>query len=324
MLIKSLLILFTFIVFSAAPAFAIDGSAGSCLLYPYFNTGLGFDIFTITNLSPNTEAVRLVFVNRQLCEPKGLVIKLTGNDTFTFLVSALLGNNQAGFMYAYVVDADEKEKHADVLIGQAVVLEQAWAPGDIANYAYNAASFRGIEVNPDGLLHLDGREYDLAPKACHFPRFFGQFPGGAGSFFESRVVLVNLTGGMQFNANCDIFFFNDNEQPFKSETKWGCWDVQTLDSMSGGMTSNAFLLGSAHDLTEPFGLVGVVETGWMTIQGKEAHNPTNGVVIEPACLYAMLIERFGFAGYGADLPFHSEDGNKYINGALWSTDPNGN
>jgi hypothetical protein len=297
---------------------------GSCLVFPYYDTtGSAFSIHTITNTGPADEYVRIVFIDGQDCKPRDFWIKLTGKDTFTFMASALLpGPPGTGFLYAYVAEAfgSELEKRADVLTGQEIVFG-IWgnpgAPKSLVNFTVNALIFQALDLNPDGKLHLDGSEYTQAPATVLFPRFFGQ-----GGMFQSRMILINFTGGQYFIAYATVMLHNDNEQAFKDQIKFDCHEPMPLLTMSGG-TANAFLLGTAHDPAEPVGFAGAVETGTLEITGSYAVNIDGTVTIQPACVYGVLVEGMGALGYCmADLPFHIDD-PAYKFAMLWSTDPSG-
>lgn len=305
-------------------AAAGDGNPGSVLLYPYYDTTTDIVFFSITNVAQDKQTVRLVFIDEDDCAPKEMIVKLTGYDTFTFYVSAMLGVDHRGFMYAHVIDkSSSNELHSDALVGQAVVIGPPITQGDLLNYTINAAAYKGINVKPDGLIHLDGTEYEAAPAEVYIPRFFGQFESGTKELFTSRIALINLTGGQHFETTARVYIYNDNEVVFSDMVKFGCFEIMPLTDVSM-VTRNSFLLSTSHDLGEPFGFAGVVETGWMRIKGDYALNPDNGVVIENPSILGFVVERMGYTAYGADLPFHAEDPKTYHNAVLWSTDPKGN
>jgi hypothetical protein len=225
-----------------------------------------------------------------------------------------------GFIYAYVVEkyGSELEKDADVLIGQELLLS-LW--GDMmVHSSVNPVIFQclGVVGPPDGKLRLDGKEYTAAPRKLYFPRFFGQ-----DAFFRSRLVLINLTGGMYFDATAKVLCYNDNEYVFSATTSFDCWEMRDLDDVSNIFT-NQFLLSTNHDIGEPAGFSSFIETGMFNIEGSVAVNPSPYVVIDDPSIYGVLIEGIGAMGYGtSDLPMQIEDTSKFVNGMLWSTDPYG-
>jgi hypothetical protein len=315
-----LLLLCLFVGFSANDAQAARENPGSLAFFPYFDTtGTVFTIFSLSNVSADSIAVRIVFVEGKSCIPKDIYIKLTGFDTFTWLADAIFPAGFTGFIYAYVVEdvGTVSEVEKDVLTGQQHVLG-FWNNRPV-NFSVNAATFQVQKgVNGDGKLKLDGIEFGLAPTTVYFPRFYGQ-----SAFFESRVILINLTGGQFFKVRVKNVLYNDNEVAHSQVFDSDCHEVVPLTAFHAA-ASNAFLLGTAHDPAEPLGFAPVVETGFLQITGELAHNPNNGHVIDNASVYALLIESIGGTyGFGyADLPFTIETAD-FPNGMFWSTDPFG-
>lgn len=313
--VSLLLILFT------SPAAALRENPGSCLLFPYYDhSKSSLTIVTIANVSSEPEWIRIVWIDGSDCYPKDWYIRLTGNDTFTFMSHALNPvSGTSGFIYAYVVKTynSELEKDADVLIGQELVLS-LW--GDMmVHSSVNPVIFQCLNVQQDGKLRLDGKEYTAAPRKLYFPRFFGQ-----GTFFRSRLVLINLTGGTYFDVEAHVICYNDNEYAFSAFMTFDCWEMMDLDDVSNFFT-NKYLLSTNHDIGEPAGFSSFVETGMFNIEGAIAINPSPYVVIDNPSIYGVLIEGIGAMGYGtADLPMQIEDTSVFVNGMLWSTDPYGN
>jgi len=298
---------------------ASQESPGSCLLFPYYDTtGSTISFHSIQNVGSQTVAVRLVFVNGVTCEPKDAYIDLTPMDTFTFCAHGVLHGWETGFLYAYVV---QKKGHAhsevdyDFLVGQEFVLGK-WGHEDVY-FSLNAVSFQGLKVVQDGKIHLDGNEYTLAPKSLHFPRFFGQE-----ALINSRLILINLTGGKYFQAAVRYYIYNDNEIVFTSTGLIDCFEVIPLTSVSPAF-QKSFLLSTNHALLEPWPYYNFLETGAIKIFAEYAYN-AGGLTIPDASMYAVLLENFGNLGYGiSDLPFQIDDGKTHYHGMLWSTDPSG-
>jgi hypothetical protein len=308
----------------AMGAFSIDASASnnrnpaSLLVFPHYDTGIQeLSVITITNTGMDTEWIRLVWIEggeTGPCFPRDMWIELTRNDTFTFLDQALFFANTRGFFYAYVVDDEYSvaEVDSDVLIGQELVFTTGGPGNGTITYGINAVGFEALNLVADGYLKLDGDEYALAPKTLYFPRFFGQNAG-----FASHMILINLTGGMYFNATAELLVFNDNEQAFSDVVKFRCWEKRPLYEVSNS-TDNAYLVGSNQNEDEPVGFANVVETGWLKMTGIEAINTYFTHYISNASVYAVLVETVGGAFGSADLPWQIEDAT-YNNAALWST-----
>jgi hypothetical protein len=314
------------VVCVVAGAFSVDASAGadrnpaSLLLFPFYNTeGPNLAVITITNTCPDPVWVRLVWIDEDDCTPEDQWIYLTGYDTFTFLDRAMNPEPERGFMYAYVVEANQSvnEVAAECLIGQELAFQNWDGTQGLVDYGINAVGFHAIQLVPDGKLHLDGVEYSLAPKTIYFPRFFGQ-----DGFFQSKVFFVNLTGGKFYNALVNILVFNDNEYSTSTTYEFPCWYEVDLIDVSG-FTDEAVLEASMQNPLElwdgnPNPNDPHKNTGWIEMTGDFAYYFINQ--IDYASFYAVLVETIG--GYvAADLPWQIEDGVNYINGMLWSTNP---
>ncbi|MHC4942438.1 MAG: hypothetical protein ACYTG7_05400 [Planctomycetota bacterium] len=304
-------------------ALANRDNPASCLLYPYYTSCTkSMTIISTTNWGYDTVWVRFVFVDGEECTPSDHWVELTPFDTFTFVTRALFPKEGDGFIYAYAVDHEgsHKEIDADVLVGQEIVIGN-W-DGDLAHFSVNAVGYQCIDVQEeDGKLHLDGKEYTSAPKNLIFPRFFAQ-----DDEYKSKIVLMNLTGGQHFQVVLNIWMYNDNEVPFSQTRNVDCWEIQDLTDISEAFRKD-FLIHTAHDLNEPYGLTQSAETGTFWIRGNHAsnYNTNPPVVFDRPSVYGFLIECLGAMGYGtADLPLQTQDWVQYNQGMLWSTSPSGN
>ncbi|MHC4943072.1 MAG: hypothetical protein ACYTG7_08650 [Planctomycetota bacterium] len=306
-------------------ALALDGNAGSCLIFPYFNSHPDtISVFRISNVSKGEVSVRLVVIDEETCTPWDRWVHLTANDTVTFLDSWMTPNPMRGFMYANVVEGTGTAEEMNVLIGQEIVFD-SWSLDPMMSFSINALAFEAIDVEPDGDIHLDGSEYGAAPKAIHLPGFFGEeYPDAGNSATDSRLVFVNLTGGKHFVHTAKLLIYNDNEQAFSAQHSFPCFAFVRLKDVSGA-TRNSFLLSTDHDLDEPLGFADWdLETGWIAITGGHAVNPNSGHGISNASLIAVLVERIGPLTWFASLPFHLEDPSTHDTAMLWSTSPSGN
>jgi len=314
------LLLVLIVSFFCAPDLqASRENPASCLLFPYYDTtGETISIHTITHVGEESVIIRMVFVDGEDCSPTDFWFKLTPGDTFTFAANGLVDNKETGFLYVYAVKHmhSEVELDADVLIGQELIFG-LWDEL-LANFSLNAVGFQALNLTGDGKLHLDGKEYTLAPKTIYFPRFFGQDVG-----IYSKLILINLTGGKYFTAGTKILIYNDNEQFFSNTWHFDCFEVESLKSLSGA-THKSFLLSTNHDVNEPWPFQAMAETGALRITGDTAMNHTGSVIIPDASVYAVLIEGFGLTGYSAaDLPLQIEDGDTHFHAMLWSVKPDG-
>lgn len=303
-----------------------DGrNPASCLLYPYFNTNPGnLAVITVTNTCPDTVHLRIVFISEDNdCMPKDYWRTLTGYDTFTFIDSGLNQKPMTGFLYIYVVEAygSKAEKEADCLIGQEFVFGQWFPLQPLVNMGINAVSFEVVQgVNGDGKLQLDGVEYDQAPSAVMFPRYFGQIP----PLFQSFLILINLTGGKYYEANIGFRIWDDSEHEFSDQIQIPCFWFGPLLTAVPDVTEGHLQLTST-DLDElydgnPPPPVGPPhkKTGWMWVYGINSHYFINN--FDNPGIYGVLVEQIG-AGFGGDLPW--EVFGTVNNAMLWSTSPNG-
>jgi hypothetical protein len=238
---------------------------------------------------------------------------LTANDTLTLLTRAHNPESAQGFCYVYAVDSSGAPVAFDHLIGQALVVDGIEA----FDYSINAVDYRAAvaegeltDADGDGIIDLDGVEYEMTAGEILIPRFFGQSDGGADiTPFDSELLMIGLTGGNQFRTTADFLVYNDNEEVFSAEHAFDCWTRVPLTEISGVFT-NAFLRDSTdHSGVEPIGFP-QYETGWMRINGGIASS-VNTTFADPA-IYAVLIEHA--AGIGtADLPFEvSQQGGQLL------------
>jgi hypothetical protein len=295
---------------------------GSCLLFPYFNTYPGnLACMTITNTGEEDVAIRLVWIDCCFCSPEDQWIELTAGDTFTFLDYAMNPESEMGFMYAYAVESvgSTFEKDFDFLIGQEFIFNTWALQYKEVSYGINAVPFMALSITADGLLRLDGTEYEAAPSEIFFPRFFGQ----DNYMFFSRVILISLTGGQFFQQQANVLVYNDNEQAFSSTVLFPCWALLNLTEVSGA-TSEINLLSSNHDPLEVWDgnplPTGHKKSGWIKFMGDWAWNATTTFVIDNPSMYAVLLESVG-GHAAADLPWQVEDAGTFDNAVLWSTNP---
>jgi len=301
-------------------AAAHQQNPGSCLLFPYYKISNNcVNIISVTNMDFDKSFwVRFVWIDDEECNPSDNFIYLTPKDTFTCTAKSMISSYERGFLYVYAVENEGStvEIDADCLIGQEIVVTN-WE-GELVYFSLNAVSYQCLDCNPDKLLHLDGKEYTLAPKTLHFPRFFGQ-----SELFFSKLVLINLTGGQYFDVSTKWFITNDNEEYFSYTVDFNCFTIKKLTDISA-VFSNTFLLSTMHDPGEPRGISSGVETGQFEITGNYAYNYDVPVIIDHASIYGFLIEGVINVGYSvADLPFQIECIKDHTNAVLWSTSPNG-
>lgn len=222
--------------------------------------------------------------------------ELTPADTLTLITSAHNPELAQGYLWVVAVDDAGQPVAFDHLIGQAIQINGIEA----FSYSTQALDFRAAAVegsatdlDADGILDLNGAEYERAPGRLLVPRFFGQGAGGV----QSELILIGLSGGRAFTTVTDLWIVNDNEVVFSAEHSFRCWDKVPLLTISQAF-SNSFLADFSGD--DPQEGISGVESGWLRVEGALA-NSSVATIVDPA-VYAVLVERRGGVAV-ADLPF---------------------
>ncbi len=291
-------------------------ACGSLLLYPEFDNRQGVTtLLTVTNknceLTGNPQVdnidVEFVYINRVGCSEFNRVVTLTPCDTFTVLTRAHNPNANQGYVYVFARRFQNGPPVSyNGLIGQQLVLDGLLA----FEYSVNAVAFESplpqgalSDLNGNGLRDLDGLEYYEAPDEILIPRFIGQCVPGGGmappACVESKLILINLTGGAKFLTTVDFLIYNDNEQQFSAEYSFICWDDPKLLQISGVFANDFLRFNTLHDPEEIVGAP-LLESGWFRFNGAIASSTV--VDIPSPAVYGVLIERIGIYVAG-DLPF---------------------
>jgi len=237
--------------------------------------------------------VEFVYINKHDCFEFNRTRRLTPNDTITVTARDDNPNQREGYVYAF---AKSPLTGAAIswnwLIGISQVDSAVGTAVDINPYVFKAVGAQGAatDANSDGLRNLDGVEYEAAPDQILVPRFFGQ---GVGD--DSKLVLINLTGGARFTAVVDFLIYNDNEEVFSAQYDFECWKKVDLDRINGAF-DNAFLQSTNHNVLEH---VAGTETGWFRMDGRLAYSTADSVD-DPAILSALFE---GYIGATGELPF---------------------
>jgi len=288
---------------------------GSLVLYPEFDNNPGsYTLVTVTNTDciQNTgEDVQIEFkyIDKDGCAEFNKTEVLTPCDTLTVLTSAHNPNQDQGYLYVFAKRPDPSAPNGvpiawDHLVGSLMVIQGLETGFD---YSMNPVVFRSMQaaegettdLDGDGILDLDGLEYEPAPNLITIPRFLGQdgIPGKPG-LYNSQLILIALTGGARFTTTACFTYYNDNEEIFSDEYSWECWDKPYLLDIGFGFSNN-FLASTNNDPNEIFGAPNR-ESGWICVTGCIA-NSTQESIDNPA-IYAALVEHVGAYGV-ADLPW---------------------
>jgi hypothetical protein len=245
------------------------------------------------------------YIDAYNCTEFNRTEKLTPNDTLTVVVTAHNAQQALGYVYAFAKNAHNGDPiDFDWLIGHEIIVDGI----DTFEYGFNPWVFQGVpgegnvtDVDADGILDLDGNEYEMVADKLLFPRFFGQ-----GDIFESNLILINLTGGTKFLATVDMLIYNDNEQTFSAEYSFMCWARVPLADISGAFLEQ-FLDTTENDPDELYGM-DAIEIGWFRVDGAVASS--SAVTLDDPAILGALTEQVGPFGAG-DLPFE------------WGTQDNG-
>jgi hypothetical protein len=302
---------------------------GSLLLYPEFDNRAGnVTLVTVTNTKCDTTdgdvRIEIRFINEATCSEDNFTRTLTACDTLSFLTKTMNPNPRQGYLYIYAKNNRNQPIVWNHLIGSLLVISGI----DSFDYSVNPVSFRGIgsnvaieqlegsltDLDGDGILDLDGKEYEPAPDLITIPRFLGQDgQGSSPGLFKSQLVLIALSGGQQFVTTLDFCVYNDNEEVFSEEYTFYCWAKPYLSEISP-LFSNEWLKDYTNPAPNEILGANHRKAGWMTIQGAVASSSVED--IQDPAFYAVLVERVGsFAA--ADLPW--ECGFQF-NGALLPRD----
>lgn len=301
----------------SSTALASQGrNPGSLLLYPEFDNRVGTcTILTVTNVDVDETndpiAVEFVYVGRfsgpnsedNGCLEFNRTEILTPADTFTCLTNFHNPDQDQGyaFLYAKNVDTGDAAVH-DFLTGNVMTVDGF----DTFEFSVNPVSYRAINADDgDGDLQLDGVEYGGTPSEIVIPRFLGQ-----NGTRVSDLILIALSGEVDYDTTVDFLIFNDNEQVFSSEYTFRCWERVHLTDISN-IFMNQFLADWTNN--DPDEIVGAehVEAGWIHLMGHQYGD--QNVTLQDPSVYAVLIERIVNLG-ASDLPF--EMGEDRTNGVL--------
>jgi len=288
---------------------------GSLLVFPNFdNTRFELTLLTVTNTNPDpvngSINVEFVYINGQNCQEFNRTRTLTANDEISVVTKFDNPNMVKG--YCYVFAKNKTTGHAtsfNSLIGTELVFVAGSVddhPLAVGIYEVNPWTFKAIpptgtdtDVNSNGLRDLNNIEYQAAPDKLLFPRFLGQ---GGPYFVSEDLVLINLTGGAQFNATVDFLVYNDNEEVFSAQFNFQCWVRVHLHDISA-VFDNDFLLSTNQDAGEIPGTTpaNANETGWFQVDGLTASS-TAAQFNDPAIL-ASFIEGIAIVPPGTTVAF---------------------
>lgn len=281
-------VLFTVAV---APAMAERGTPGSLLILPEYDHRPGTTtLLTVTNAHASLGVVlEFTYVSEAGCSRSTVQETLAPKDTLTLLTSAHTGEFERGYVYVHARNNESPIKF-DWLIGQATVIHGL----ELENFQYSVEAFafragpelvegQDTDIDNDGLLDHDGVEYEMIADRLLLPRFLGQ----TARQLQSELILINLTGAVQFDATIVLKVFNDDSSQFQEAHSFRCWERVPLSSISV-IFDNGFLANSTPD--DPFEIFGLnsQESGWFAIDGELASSERQ-TIQDPAILAALIV-----------------------------------
>lgn len=277
---------------------------GSLLIYPEFDNRPGVAcLISATNLDASGNGdvdVEFTYVRRFdsaggdiSCTEFNATHRLTPKDNFTALARFHGPTGERGYVYAFAKDplTGQPITH-NHLIGDVRIMDGV-SMSDYSMRPFTYAGIEGADINGNGLRDLDGLEYQESPNVIHVPRFLGVQSG-----LGADLILINLTGGVEFTTTADLYVYNDNEEIFSAEYTFYCWDKVPLLDISQ-LFGNAFLQSSIDDPLEIFGAP-QVEAGWFEFWGNAAFS--SAATIDDPAVLGVLVEH-SRQGSAAHLPY---------------------
>jgi|GEM_PF-483915 len=304
----------------------------SLLVFPEFDSrAMSTTLITVTNTNENfaqlgnlfegTVDVEYVYIGKLNaagqtipCLETNFTRRLTPNDTLTVIAGIQNPNQALGFLYVFAKNPITGEAIVfNHLVGSGLILDNFTG----ADYSFEPYAYLGVGVagtttddDGDGVRDLNNLEYTCAPDVLLFPRFLGQsnalpptaqLGGIAVVGYESDLVLLNLSGGKDFEAIVDYLIYNDDEEVFSAQSSFVCWEKRTLLEINSAF-GQAFLVTTSQDPNEVFGAPNL-ESGWFRLDGRIA---TSGAdVLQDPAILALLMERLPGGRAACDLPFES-------------------
>ncbi|MEQ8764221.1 MAG: hypothetical protein RL885_09860, partial [Planctomycetota bacterium] len=212
--------------------------------------------------------------------------RLTPNDTFTVAAGVHNPNSEQGFMYAVALNPNTQEPMSfNWLIGDEIIADSSgnWL------YAFEACAFKSLaaegqnsDVDDDGMLELDGVEFEAVGDKMLLSSFFGYDSYG----INAGLILVALTPSSDYETRIDFQVYNNNEHEFSTTYKFRCWAMVDLKDIDSVFT-NDFLESTSYDSRDN-GLY--YTTGWARLDGDRAIDIVGNepAINDPAFVGAMF------------------------------------
>jgi hypothetical protein len=293
------------------PAPAASGSMkpGSVGIFPIHRSGAGgmggahgpfFTILSVTNtnLQPQTpqgfggstsvhyEYVNVVPSPTDPFVPSGCVEFdrvefLTPGDTLSVLTSchnAVTPGGQQGYV---IVSAQDPSQFGvawsfDHLIGSELVVNASGGIFALEMIAVPSGQLPGAPTDlaepgageGNGELDFDGAEYAELPDVLYVDSFL--------ALADSRLTLLNLTGGPDARNTVQLMAWNDNEFPLSATRTFACWFDEPMSLVSPLFTEQFLAINTPDDPSEVdlnCNGQGTLETAWVRIDSVGVRQP---------------------------------------------------
>jgi len=238
-------------------------------------TSLDFEwINNATGLAANSNAIIDQVISESYkeptvdlpCEEFDRFETFTPLDTLTVVTNGHDPDQVQGYVYAFAVDGTDAPIAFDHLIGQLLVVDGLEA----FQYAVNPVDYRArvrqgqpTDLDGDGVKDLNGLEYEETAGELLVPRFLGQ-----DDRVRSRLLLIGLSGGSEFDTTVDLRVYNDDEDQFSAQFTFRCWEKVFLDQISSVFQNDWLVEFSGQNPLK--GLGPHQEYGWFRVFGHNA------------------------------------------------------
>jgi hypothetical protein len=237
--------------------------------------------YEYVNVTPNTANPFLPLA----CNGFDRVEYFTPADTLSVLTSchnAVAPSGQQGYLVVSAQDPSQFDVNwsHNHLIGSEIVINGSGGmyqvamvsvPSPLADKAPTDLGVGG--AGGDGQLDFDGAEYAALPEQVYIDTFV--------ALAESRLALLNLTGGLSARNTLKISAWNDNEFPLSATRTFACWFDEPLQVVSPLFT-NSFLAQNTPDDPDELDLdcnhTGDIETAWARIDSIDVSFPFGGQI----------------------------------------------
>lgn len=321
----------------------------SLLVFPEFDSRpMSTTLITVSNtngdFTPNgnlyagTVDIEYVYIGKENaagqpipCLETNFTRRLTPNDTLSVVARAQNPNQNRGFVYVFAKNpATGQAIVFNHLVGSGLILDDFTG----ADYSFEPYAYLGVgapgsptDDDADGVRDLNNLEYSCTPDVLLFPRFFGQSPpdpnfqgGVPPTDFSSDLVLLNLSGGKDWDVVVDYLVYNDNEEVFSAQSSFVCWEKRSLLEINSAF-SQAFLASTNDNPDEVLGAPSL-ETGWFRLDGRIASS--SAAVVQDPSILALLVESLPLGRGACDLPFETgaqTNGDLLLVGVLGDSTP---